>query len=55
MTFSWNSTHTAIASITAIAISGMHYGIDLGTLAPVLSAIGAYAALRERKRISDKK
>jgi len=51
MVFSWNSTHTAIAAITAISISGMHYGIDLVSLAPVLAAIGAYAAAREAKRI----
>ena len=51
MTFSWNSTHTAISAITAIAISGMHYGIEMTSLAPVLAAIGAYAAIREAKRI----
>ena len=51
MSFSWNSTHTAISAITAIAISGMHYGIDLTQLAPILAAIGAYATLREVKRI----
>lgn len=51
MAFSWNSTHTAISAITAISISAMHYGIDLVTLAPVLAAIGVYAALREVKRI----
>jgi len=51
MAFNWNSTHTAISSITALSIAAMHYSIDLITLAPVLAAIGAYAALREVKRI----
>ena len=48
----WNSTHTALVTIAAISVAAMHYGVDLVTLAPVLAAIGAYAALRERKRVA---
>ena len=49
---SWNSTHTAIVAMAAVVIGGMHYGIDILTLAPILTPLGAYIALRERKRVS---
>ena len=49
---SWNSTHTAIASMAAVVIAGMHYGIELIALAPILGPLGAYIVLRERNRVN---
>ena len=49
---SWNSTHTAIMAMTAVVIAGMHFGIDIMSLAPILGPLGAYIALREKKRVS---
>ncbi len=53
MTFSWNSTHTAIVSATSIVIAAMHYGVDIITIAPIIVSIGGYAVAREIKRIKD--
>lgn len=50
---SWNSTHTAIAALTAIVISGFHFGVSLVDLAPVIAPLGAYIALREKSRVSN--
>ena len=48
---SWNSTHTALACLTAILIAGMAYGVDLQALAVVVAPLGAYVAIRENSRI----
>ena len=49
--FSYNSTHTALACLTAIIIAGMAYGVDLQALAVVIAPLGAYVAIRENSRI----
>lgn len=51
MNMSWNSTHTALASLTAILIAGIAYGVDLQVLAVVIAPLGAYIAIREKSRI----
>lgn len=48
---SWNSTHTALACLTAIIIAGMAYGVDLEKLAIVVAPLGAYVAIRENSRV----
>ena len=48
---SWNSTHTALACLTAILIAGMAYGVDLQALAVVVAPLGAYVAIRENSRV----
>ena len=48
----WNSTHTALITLTAIIIAGFHYQVDLQLLLPLITPIGAYIALRERSRIN---
>jgi len=49
---SWNSTHTAIVIMGAVVIAGMHFSVELLGLAPILTPLGAYIALRERSRVS---
>lgn len=49
---SWNSTHTALVIMGAVVIAGMHFGVELLSLAPILTPLGAYIALREKKRVS---
>ncbi len=51
---SWNSTHTALASITAIVLMAMYQSIDLEAVFPFVAAIGAYAGIRERKRMQER-
>lgn len=48
---SWNSTHTAIAAGSTIAITAMITSTPLAEVAPIIAAIGAYAGIREYKRI----
>ncbi len=50
---SWNSTHTAIATLGAIVISGFHYGANLEQLVPIIAPLGAYIALREASRVKN--
>jgi hypothetical protein len=50
---SWNSTHTALASLAAIVITGFHYGVNLEQLVPIIAPLGAYIALREASRVKN--
>lgn len=50
---SWNSTHTAIVSLAAITIAGMHYGANLVDLLPFIGPLGLYIGLREGNRIKN--
>jgi len=50
---SWNSTHTALATLGAIVITGFHYGVNLEQLVPIIAPLGAYVALREKARVSN--
>ena len=51
MTFSWNSTHTALVCATAITITAITAHLPLVDVALVVAPILAYAGLREAKRI----
>jgi len=48
---SWNSTHTALAVLGAVIISGFHYGVDLMQLVPVIGPLGLYITGREIARV----
>jgi len=50
---SWNSTHTAMVIMGAVVIAGMHFQIDMLSLAPILTPLGAYIALREKARVKN--
>lgn len=51
MTFSWNSTHTALVCATAITITAMTQHLALTDVVLVVAPILAYAGIREAKRI----
>jgi len=53
MSFSWNSTHTAIVALAAITIAGMQYGANLVDLLPFIGPLGLYIGVREAKRVSN--
>jgi len=53
MSFSWNSTHTAIAALATIVVSGFHYGVNLEQMVPIIAPLGAYIALREASRVKN--
>lgn len=50
---SWNSTHTAIATLGAIVISGFYFGQSLVDMLPLIAPLGAYIALREASRVKN--
>ena len=49
---SWNSTHTALATIGGVTIAAIFNGVDLSTLTNFYAAVGAYAGIREAIRIT---
>jgi hypothetical protein len=51
MSFSWNSTHTAIVALASVVISGMQYGVNLLELIPVIAPLSVYIGAREVSRI----
>ena len=53
MSFSWNSTHTALVVLGAVIVSGFHYGVDLVNLVPIIAPLGAYIVGREVNRVKN--
>lgn len=53
MTF--NSTHAAIIAIAVIASIAMVTDTDLEKIVPILAPLGAYAGIREYKRVTTDK
>ena len=51
MTFSWNSTHTALVCATAITITAIQAHLSLIDVSLVVAPILAYAGIREAKRL----
>jgi len=49
-----NSTHWAIIGITVVISIGLWQHVPIEQLIAVLAPLGAYAVLRERKRIAKK-
>ena len=52
MTFSWNSTHTAIVTAGAITITAIQAHLSLVEIAFVVGPLLAYAGIREAKRVN---
>lgn len=52
MTF--NSTHAAILAIAVIASVAMVTEQDLAQIVPIIAPLGAYAGIREYKRVQNK-
>ena len=53
MSFSWNSTHTALVVLGTVIVAGFHYGVDLQQLVPVIAPLGAYIVGREVSRVKN--
>lgn len=48
-----NSTHVSILAIAAITIASMAFGVDFAEYATTITLLGAYAGIREYKRVKD--